>query len=51
MNKKLRREFYLLSRGEQRALLALTFLLLLSLVLRLVVQSLPEREPPGIEEF
>jgi competence ComEA-like helix-hairpin-helix protein len=51
MNKKLRREFYLLSRGEQRALLAVTLFLLLSLVLRLVVQFLPGREPPGIEEF
>lgn len=51
MSKKLRREFYLLSRGEQRALLIVTFLLLLSLVIRLVVQFLPGREPPGIEEF
>jgi competence ComEA-like helix-hairpin-helix protein len=51
MNKKLRREFYLLSRGEQRALLVVTFLLILSLGLRLVVQILPGREPPGVEEF
>jgi len=51
MSKKLRREFYLLSRGEQRALLLVTFLLLLSLSIRLLVQFLPGREPPGIENF
>lgn len=51
MSQKLRREFYLLSRGEQRALLVVTCFLVLSLLVRLVVQILPGRKPPGIEEF
>ena len=51
MIKKLLREFYLLSRGEQRALLGVTFLLLLSLILRIVIQCLPGREPAGVEKF
>ena len=42
---------YLLPRGEQRALVGVTFLLLLSLLLRIGVQLLPEREPAGMEEF
>lgn len=51
MIKKLLRELYLLPRGEQRALVAVTFLLLLSLLVRIGVQFLPEREPAGVEQF
>lgn len=45
------REFYLLPRGEQRALLVLCFLLILSLVFRITVQLLPDPEPEGLAEF
>ncbi len=48
---KQRRELYLLTRGEQRALVVVTFLLLLSLMLRITMQFLPGREPAGVEEF
>jgi Helix-hairpin-helix motif len=51
MAKGLYREFYLLPRGEQRALLLLSLLLILSLAFRLGVQFLPEREPEGRAEF
>jgi len=51
MSKRLYREFYLLPRGEQRALIVLSLLLILSLFLRITVQLLPEREPEGLEEF
>ncbi|MCK5068121.1 MAG: helix-hairpin-helix domain-containing protein [Bacteroidales bacterium] len=51
MIKRLLRELYLLPRGEQRALVGVTLLLLLSLLLRIVVQFLPGREPAGVEEF
>jgi DNA uptake protein ComE-like DNA-binding protein len=51
MIKKLMRELYLLPRGEQRALLGVTLLLLLSLLVRIGVQFLPGREPAGVEEF
>lgn len=51
MSKRLRREFYLLPRGEQRGLILLTLLLLLSLVFRFTVKMLPDREPEGLEEF
>jgi DNA uptake protein ComE-like DNA-binding protein len=51
MIKKLLREWFLLPRGEQRALVAVTFLLFLSLLVRMGVQLLPGREPAGLEEF
>mgnify|MGYP001818868071 FL=1 len=51
MGKRLYREFYLLPRGEQRGLLVLCLLLILSLVFRITVGLLPEREPNGLEEF
>ncbi len=51
MIKKLLREVYLLPRGEQRALVLVSFLLILSVGVRLLVQLLPEREPAGMEEF
>ncbi len=41
----------MLPRGEQRALVVLSFLLILSVLIRIVVQLLPEREPAGMEEF
>lgn len=51
MSKRLYREYYLLPRGEQRALILLSLLLILSLIFRITVQLLPEREPEGLEEF
>ena len=51
MSRRLYREFYLLPRGEQRALIFLSLLLILSLLLRITVQLLPDREPEGMEEF
>lgn len=45
------RELYLLPRGEQRGLILLSLLLILSLIFRITVQLLPEREPEGMEEF
>jgi len=51
MIRKLLREWFLLPRGEQRALVAVTLLLLFSLLLRMGVQFLPGREPAGLEEF
>ncbi|MCD4709662.1 MAG: helix-hairpin-helix domain-containing protein [Bacteroidales bacterium] len=51
MSKRLYREFYLLPRAEQRALLLLSLLLIFSLFFRITVQLLPGREPEGMEEF
>jgi len=51
MPKDLHREFYLLPRGEQRGLILLSMLLILSLIFRIVVQLLPDRVPDGMEEF
>jgi DNA uptake protein ComE-like DNA-binding protein len=51
MAKRLYREFYLLPRGEQRALILLSLLLILSMVFRITVQLLPERKPEGLEEL
>jgi DNA uptake protein ComE-like DNA-binding protein len=51
MIKKLLWEIYMLPRGEQRALIVLSFMLLFSLSIRIGVQLLPGREPAGIEEF
>lgn len=41
----------MLSRGEQRALLLLSLLLIVSLACRILVGMIPDREPPGMEEF
>lgn len=41
----------MLSRGEQRALLLLSLLLIVSLACRILVGMIPGREPPGMEEF
>lgn len=38
-------------RGEQRALILVSLLLILSLILRLGVHLLPGRDPPGMDEF
>lgn len=51
MSKRLYREFYLLPRGEQRGLIFLSLLLILSLLFRITVQLLPDRVPEGMEEF
>jgi len=45
------REMYLLPRGEQRALVGVTLLLILSLLVRIAVQIFPGRDPAGVEEF
>jgi len=41
----------MLPRGEQRAMILLTMLLILSLIIRTSVELLPGREPAGLEEF
>jgi len=41
----------MLPRGEQRALIVLSFVLVFSLGIRIVVQLIPGREPAGMEEF
>jgi len=51
MSKRLYREFYLLPRGEQRALVLLSLLLILSMIFRITVHYLPEREAEGLKEF
>ena len=51
MIRKLLREFYLLPRGEQRAMILVSLLLLLSLAARVVVQVMPEKETPGMDQF
>jgi DNA uptake protein ComE-like DNA-binding protein len=51
MIKRLLREVYMLPRGEQRALLIVSFLLILSVGIRILVQLFPEREPSGMDEF
>lgn len=51
MIKKILREFYLLPRGEQRAMILLSLLLIISLGIRITVQMLPGCEPAGMEQF
>ncbi len=51
MIKKLLREFFLLTRGEQRAMILVSLLLILGLGARIAVQMFPAREPPGLEQF
>ena len=51
MSRRLNREFYLLPRGEQRALILLSLLLILSLLFRIAVGLLPDPEPGWMEEF
>jgi DNA uptake protein ComE-like DNA-binding protein len=51
MSRRLYREFYLLPRGEQRGLIILSILLVLSLLFRVTVGLLPERVPEELKEF
>lgn len=51
MFKRLHREVYLLPRGEQRALILVSLLLILSLFFRITVQLIPDSKPEGLEEF
>ncbi|MGW8314213.1 MAG: helix-hairpin-helix domain-containing protein [Bacteroidales bacterium] len=51
MRNKIVRELYLLPRWEQKAILWLSCLLLLTSAVRLAVGVIPPREPPGISEF
>lgn len=51
MSRRLYRLYYLLPRGEQRALILLSLLLILSILFRICVKLLPEREPEGLKEF
>jgi len=51
MIKRFFRELYMLPRGERRAIVLLSFLLVLSIMARVIVQALPDRESPGLNEF
>ena len=51
MIRKLMREFFLLTRGEQRAMIMVSVFLILSLGVRIFVQMLPQKEAPGMELF
>jgi DNA uptake protein ComE-like DNA-binding protein len=51
MFRKYIREMFLLPRGEQRAIVILSLLLILSTAARIVVGLMPARDPPGLNEF
>jgi len=51
MSNRLKRELYLLPRGEQRAFILLSLLLILSLIFRFSVELLPQKQPEGLQEF
>jgi DNA uptake protein ComE-like DNA-binding protein len=51
MIRKVLREFFLLPRGEQRAMVLLSLLLIITLGVRTAVQMRPGKEPPGLEQF
>jgi DNA uptake protein ComE-like DNA-binding protein len=51
MFRKYIREMFLLPRGEQRAIVILSLLLILSTAARIVVGLVPARDPPGLNEF
>lgn len=51
MVRKLLREFFLLPRGEQRALILLGLLVIITLGFRISLANLPQRRPPGLEQF
>lgn len=51
MLKRVRREFYLLSRGEQRGLLSVSFLLVLAMLFRFILPVIPSGEKPGMEIY
>jgi hypothetical protein len=51
MFRKYLREFFLLPRWEQRAMLLLSLLLLLAMGVRFIFPHLLQRQDPGVEEF
>lgn len=51
MIRRLLREYYLLPRGEQRAMLLLSLLVILSLGFRVIMGVVPAREPADLEQF
>jgi len=51
MIRRLLREYYLLARGEQRAMLLLSLLVILSLGFRVTLALVPAREPADLEQF
>ena len=51
MFKKFLRELYMLPRGEQRAIVLLSLLLILSTSVRIAIGYFPRKEPPGLDEF
>ena len=51
MIRRLLREYYLLPRGEQRAMLLLSLLVILSLGFRILMGIMPPREPADLEQF
>jgi hypothetical protein len=51
MFRKFIREMYLLPRGEQRAIVLLSLLLILSVAYRITVGHIPPGKPPGFDEF
>ena len=51
MLKKVIREIYLLPRWEQKAILLFSLFLIAGSGIRVVVEVIPERDPPGTNEF
>ena len=51
MFKKILREIYMLPRGEQRALIVFSLLLILAVAARMIIGFLPPKAPPGLDEF
>lgn len=51
MRNRILRELYLLPRWEQKAILWLSSLLVITSVARVTIGLLPAREPPGMSEF
>ena len=51
MIRRLLREYYLLPRGEQRAMLLLSLLVSLTLGFRILMGIMPPREPADLEQF
>jgi DNA uptake protein ComE-like DNA-binding protein len=51
MRNKIIRDYYLLPRWEQKAILWISLILLFSAAARLAVETIPPGEPPGVDEF
>jgi hypothetical protein len=51
MFRKYIREMFLLPRGEQRAIVIISLLLILSTAARIVAGLIPARDPPGLNDF